>query len=54
MERSKLIWTGMTIGTLAGSAIGDTMAGGMFSLSGVFWSTVLGGLGVYLGFKYGE
>lgn len=54
MEKKKLIWVGMTVGTLIGSTIGNSMSGDMFSLAGVFWSTLLGGLGVYLGYKYGE
>ncbi len=54
MEKKKLIWVLMAIGTLMGSTIGDSMAGSMFSMSGVFWSTVLGGLGIYFGMKYGE
>ena len=53
MEKKKLIWVLMTIGTIVGSTIGDSMAGSMFSMSGVFWSTVLGVAGIYLGFKYG-
>ena len=53
MEKKKLIWIGMTIGTLIGSTIGDSMSGSMFSLAGVFWSTVLGAAGIYYGYKYG-
>ncbi len=54
MEKKKLIWVGMTVGTLLGSLIGDSMSDGIFSLAGVFWSTLFGGLGIYFGYKYGE
>ncbi len=54
MDKKKLIWVGMTVGTLLGSIIGDSMSDGMFSMAGVFWSTVLGAAGIYFGYKYGE
>lgn len=54
MEKKKLIWVGMTVGTLIGSTMGDSISGSMFSLAGVFWSTLFGGLGIYFGYKYGE
>lgn len=54
MERKKLIWIGMTIGTILGSYIGGMMSDNMFSMTSVLMSTLFGAIGVYLAFKYGE
>ncbi len=56
MERKKLIWINMTVGSYLGSYLGSILSpdGGMFSMMSIFLSFVLGAIGVYIGFKYGE
>ena len=56
MERKKLIWVGMTLGSYLGSYVGSVLSpdGGMFSILSIILSFTFGVAGVYLGFKYGE
>ena len=56
MDRKKLIWIGMIVGSYMGSFLGSILSpeGGMFSMMSIFLSFVLGVAGVFLGYKYGE
>ena len=56
MERKKLIWIGMTIGSYLGSYIGSVLSpdGGMLSMMSILLSFIFGVTGVYLGYRYGE
>ncbi len=54
MERTKLVWTGLFIGSALGGFIPSLWDSSMFSMSGVIGSAVGGFLGIYLGYKFGE
>jgi len=54
MDRSKLIWIGVTIGGLIGGYIPVLWGGSAFSIGSILWSGVGSMIGIYLGFKFGE
>lgn len=53
MEKKKLIWIGMTIGTAIGSYVPALWGAGMLSFSSVLLGGVGGILGIWLGAKFG-
>jgi hypothetical protein len=54
MERKKLVWIGLFIGSTIGGFVPSLWDSGMFSMAGVLGSAIGGLLGIYLGFKIGE
>ena len=54
MERKKLIWLGLFLGSTVGGFIPSLWGSNFISMSGVIGSAVGGILGIYLGFKLGE
>ncbi len=54
MERKRLIYIGLFVGSTIGGFIPSLWDSGMFSMSGVFGSAIGGLVGIYLGFKMGE
>ena len=53
MER-KLIWLGLTVGTVAGGYIPLLWGSPAFSMSSVLLSAVGGIMGIYLGYRLGR
>jgi hypothetical protein len=54
MNRTKLVWLFLAIGSTVGGFIPSLWDSGLFSISGVIGSAVGGFLGIYLGWKLGE
>jgi hypothetical protein len=54
MERKKLIWIFMAIGSYAGGYIPSLWNAGMFSIWGILLSAVGGIAGIWLAFKMSE
>ncbi|HEY0221099.1 MAG TPA: hypothetical protein VGC58_02655 [Candidatus Paceibacterota bacterium] len=54
MERKKLIWAGMMVGSAVGSFIPMLWGGSMVSMTAFILTAVGGAGGIYLGFKLGE
>lgn len=54
MDRNKLIWLGLFVGSSVGGFIPSLWNSGMFSMSGVVFTAVGGILGIYVGYKLGE
>ncbi len=54
MERKKLIFIFLAIGSYVGGWIPSLWGAGMFSFSGVILSALGGIAGIWLGFKLGE
>ena len=54
MERSKLIWIGLFVGSTIGGFIPSLWDSSFISMSGVIGTAIGGFVGIYLGFKLGE
>lgn len=54
MERSKLVWLGLAVGSTIGGFIPSIWNAGIFSMSGVFTTAIGGIAGIWLGWKLGE
>ena len=54
MERNKLIWLGLFVGSALGGFIPSIWDPSLFSMSSVVGSAIGGFLGIYLGFKLGS
>ncbi len=54
MDRSKLVWAGLFVGSTIGGFIPEIWGAGLLSMSGIIFSGLGGILGIYLGFKFGE
>lgn len=54
MERKRLIYIGLFVGSTIGGFIPSLWDSSLFSMSGVFGSAIGGLVGIYLGFKMGE
>ena len=54
MERSKLIWLGLFLGSAIGGFVPSLWGSGIFGMGGVIGSAIGGFLGIWLGFKLGE
>ncbi len=54
MDRNKLIWLGLFVGSSIGGFIPSLWDSGMFSMSGVLFTAAGGMLGIYLGYKLSE
>ena len=54
MERSKLIWLGLFLGSTIGGFIPSLWDSGIFSMAGVIGSAVGGFLGIWAGYRLGE
>lgn len=54
MDRNKLIWLGLFVGSSVGGFIPSLWDSGMFSMSGVVFTAIGGILGIYAGYKLGE
>lgn len=54
MERKKLVYLGLFIGSSVGGFIPSLWDGGVLSMSGIILSGIGGILGIYLGFKFGD
>ncbi|MFZ2621407.1 MAG: hypothetical protein WAX85_03335 [Minisyncoccia bacterium] len=53
MDRSKLIWLGLFLGSTIGGFIPSLWDSSLFSMSGVLGSAIGGFLGIWFGFKFG-
>lgn len=54
MERSKLIWIFLFVGSTIGGFIPELWGAGMLSFSGVIFTAVGGFAGIWLGYKLGS
>lgn len=54
MDRKKLIWIGLFVGSTIGGFIPSIWDSSLVSMSGAIGSGIGGLLGIYLGFKMGE
>lgn len=54
MDRKKLIWMGVLVGSTIGSLVPSLWGAGMFSFSSVILSGVGGFLGIWFGVKFGD
>jgi hypothetical protein len=54
MDRNKLIWAGLFVGSSIGGYLPSLWDAGLFSMAGVFGSAIGGFLGIYIGYKLGE
>ena len=54
MESNKLIWIGMTVGTVVGSFIPLLWGAGELSMSSIIFSAIGGFAGIWLGFRLGQ
>lgn len=54
MERNKLIWIGMTLGSFIGGYLPVIWGGSAFSMSSVILTAVGGFTGIWLGLKLGQ
>jgi hypothetical protein len=51
MNRKSLIWIGMIIGTTVGSFVPALWGEGGFTMSSIFFSTVGGVVGIWVGYR---
>jgi len=54
MNAKSLIWIGVLVGSTLGSMVPLIWGAGMLSISSIFWSTIGGLAGIYLGFKLSQ
>ncbi len=54
MERNKLIWLGLFVGSIIGGFIPSLWDSSLISMNGVFGSAIGGFLGIYVGYKLGQ
>ena len=54
MERSRLIWIGLFVGSAVGGYVPALWGAGMLSFSSVIGSAIGGGAGIWLGYRLGE
>jgi hypothetical protein len=54
MDRKKLVWLGLFVGSSLGGFIPTLWDSSFISMSGIFGSAIGGILGIYLGWKTGE
>ena len=54
MERKKLIWLGLFVGSTVGGFIPSFWGSDFISMSGVIGSALGGIIGIWLGFRLGE
>ncbi len=54
MDRNKLVWLFLAIGSAVGSYIPTLWGDNMLSMSSIIFSAIGGFLGIYLGWKLGE
>jgi hypothetical protein len=54
MDRTKLIWIGLFVGSTVGGFIPSLWDSSLVSMSGVIGSAIGGFAGIWLGFKLGE
>ena len=54
MSRKRLIWIGLSIGSIAGGYLPLLWGADTFSFSSILFSALGGGLGIWLGFRLGE
>jgi len=54
MERNKLVWIFMAVGSTVGGFIPSLWDSSFVSMSGIVGSAIGGFLGIYIGWKIGE
>jgi hypothetical protein len=54
MSKKKLVWIGLTVGSLAGGYLPVLWGGDLFSFTAIVLSAVGGILGIWAGFKLGN
>ncbi len=54
MDRKKLIWFGLFVGSTIGGFVPSLWGSGLFSFVGIIGNAVGGILGIWAGFKLGE
>ena len=54
MERSRLIWIGLFVGSAVGGYVPALWGAGMLSFSSVIGSAIGGVAGIWLGYRLGE
>jgi hypothetical protein len=54
VDRSKLIWIGVFVGSTIGGLVPSLWGADMLSFSGVIWSGVGGIAGIWLGYRLGD
>jgi hypothetical protein len=54
MSNKKMIWIGATIGSTLGGLVPGLWHAGMFSMSGIVFSTVGGVLGIWAAYQAGR
>lgn len=51
MERSKLVWIGVAVGSTVGGFIPSLWDSSMFGVAGIFGSAIGGFVGIYIAWK---
>jgi len=54
MSNKRMIWIGATIGSTLGGLVPNLWHAGMFSMSGIVFSTVGGVLGIWAAYQIGR
>ncbi len=54
MSKKALIWIGLTIGSAVGGYLPVLWGGGLISFSSVILSAIVGIVGIWLGYRFGE
>ena len=54
MTKKTLIWIGLTVGSLAGGYLPALWGGNAISFTSIILSAVGGGLGIWLGYRFGD
>ena len=54
MDRKKLVWIGLFVGSTVGGFVPALWGAGLLSVSGIIFSGIGGISGIWLGFKFGD
>ena len=54
MSKKTLIWSGLTVGSAVGGYLPALWGGDLISLASVMLSAAGGGVGIWLGYRFGE